>query len=364
MSADWPLGAPIEDLDTPALLLDLDAAERNIARMADFFAGRRCKLRPHFKNHKCTSLMRRQLEREAVGVTCAKLGEAEALVAAGFGDVLIANQVVGERKARRLARLLPQATVRVAVDSEENCRELAGIVHEAGETLGCLVEVEIGMKRCGVMPGAPSLALARLIETLPGLRFDGLQGFEGHTVLTEDETERVAGTRESITTLVQTRRHIEDAGLPVSIVSAGGTGTYDLTGATEGVDELQAGTYVTMDWRYRLVRAEFDLALTVLATCISAAEPQRAVLDVGVKGVGAEFGPPVVHDRPDIEISFFKSEEHCFLNVAGPPLKVGEKLQLVPSHACTTCNLYREMHVCREGRVVDVWPIEAAGRMQ
>lgn len=364
MLARRPIGSPIEDLDTPALVLDIDVAQRNIDRMADFFADKPCKLRPHFKNHKCPSLMKRQLVREAVGVTCAKVSEAEVCVRRGLTDVLIANQVVGTPKIQRLLGLLETATVRVAVDCADNCRELSRMAQDAGRQLGVLIEVEIGMKRCGVLPGQPCLELARLIGDLPGLRFDGLQGFEGHSVLIEDEAERNAETRKAIGAMIQTRRFIEDAGIPVAIVSGGGTGTYDLTGTMPGMDELQAGTYVTMDWRYKDTRPEFEPALTVLSTCISAQEPRRAVLDVGVKGVGAEFGPPRVKDRPDIEITFFLSEEHGFLNVHGEPLRVGQKVHLLPSHACTTCNLHRRMFVCSEGRVVDVWPIEGSGKLQ
>ncbi len=359
-----PVTKPIQDLDTPALLLDIAAAERNIEKLGAFFATRPCKLRPHFKNHKCTTLMRRQLRREAVGVTCAKVSEASVLVDAGCDDILIANQVVGAPKLERLVSLLPRSVVRVAVDNEANCRQLAQCAAAAGQTIGCLVEVEIGMNRCGVAAGEPALALARLLDELPGVRFDGLQGFEGHTVLIADEAERNAATRQAIGTLVDTRRFIEAAGLPVAIVSGGGTGTYDLTGTIAGMDELQAGTYVTMDWRYQQVRPEFELALSVLATCISAPVPERAVLDVGVKGVGAEFGSPIVKDRPDIEIGFFKSEEHGFLDVHGPALTVGEKVALIPSHACTTCNLHRQIHVCEGERVIDVWPIEGSGKLQ
>lgn len=364
MSDAWPLGAPLEDLDTPALLLDLDAARRNIGRMAQFFAHRPCKLRPHFKNHKCTSLMREQLGPGTVGVTCAKLGEAEVLVEAGFDDILIANQVVGPRKVERLLALPQTATVRVAVDSEANCRELSELSARAGRVVGCLVEVDIGMGRCGVPPGTSALELARLVDSLPGLRFDGLQGYEGHTVMLQDASERRAATQGAVSRLLETATLIEAEGLPVAIVSGGGTGTYDITGVMEGMDEIQAGTYVTMDCKYQTIRPEFEVALSVLATCISAPASGRAVLDVGVKGVGAEFGPPIIRDRPDIEIRSFRSEEHCFLTVAGDLPAVGEKLQVIPSHACTTCNLYRWLHVHQQGRVVAVWPIEGAGRLQ
>jgi len=152
--------------------------------------------------------------------------------------------------------------------------------------------------------------------------------------------------------------------LPLPILSGGGTGTYDITGVIPDVAEVQAGTYVTMDAYYRTVRPEFACALTVLTTCISSPTPDRAVLDVGVKGVGAEFGSPVVAHRSDVEIPAFRSEEHCILQVNGVPLKVGEKVPLIPSHACTTCNLHRKLYVHEGGRVVDVWPIEGSGRLQ
>jgi len=359
------VGAPIEDLPTPALLLDLQIALRNVDRMADFFADQPAKLRPHFKNHKCTRLMRLQVARSAVGVTCAKLGEAEVLVEAGFRDILIANQVVGAEKIRRLLELLERAQVRVAVDCVENCRQLAQAAERAGYVLGCLLEVDIGMGRCGVAPGEEALQLATEIAQLPGLRLDGIQAYEGHLVTRPDPDERRELVTAAMSQAVETAQLIRDRlGLPLPILSGGGTGTYDITGQIPGVTEVQAGTYVTMDNYYRQVRPEFGVALKILTTCISAPKAGRAVLDVGVKGAGAEFGPPVVAGRPDVEVPSFRSEEHCILKVTGDPIRVGDKVALIPSHACTTCNLYRELFVHEGGRVLDVWPIEGSGRLQ
>lgn len=359
------LGAPIEDLPTPALLLDLQTAIRNVDRMADFFADRPAKLRPHFKNHKCPRLMRLQVARSAVGVTCAKLGEAEVLVDAGFDDILIANQVVGANKIRRLMDLLRRAQVRVAVDCLANCRDLAQAAERGGQVLGCLIEVDIGMGRCGVAPGQEALDLAADIARLPGLRLDGIQAYEGHLVTRPDPQERREMVTAAMSQAVETAQLIrERLGLPMPILSGGGTGTYDITGALPGVTEVQAGTYVTMDHSYRQVRPEFGVALTILTTCISAPSAHRAVLDVGVKGAGAEFGPPVVAHRTDVEIPMFRSEEHCILKVTGAPIRVGDKVSLIPSHACTTCNLYRELIIHEGGRVLDVWPIEGSGRLQ
>lgn len=357
------VGMPIEELDTPALLLDVVASDRNIKRMASYFGDKKCKLRPHFKNHKCTTLARRQLVAgSAVGLTCAKLGEAEILAGHGFDDILIANQVVGAGKLQRLAELAGRAKVAVAVDHATQAQAISQAAASRGVTVGILVEVDIGMGRCGIAPGAPTLDLARQVTLLPGLRFEGLQAFEGHLVYVNDLQERSRRTRESMRLAVQTRRLLEDEGIEVHVISGGSTATYSITGSTEGIDELQAGTYPTMDWRYHEVVPEFEVALTVLASVISRPRPGCAVLDFGVKGAGGEFGPPQISGHPEIEIPFFLAEEHLVITNT-PDWKVGQTLHVQTSHACTTCNLYRQLHVHEQGRVVDVWPIEASGRL-
>ncbi len=364
MSSTSLRGEPIDKADTPALLLDLDAAEANLKKMAAFFADRACKLRPHFKSHKCTALARRQVEAGAVGITCAKLGEAEVLAEAGIADILIANQVVGPAKMARLVEVARRCTVRVAVDSEANVRELSEAAGGAGVEIGLLIEVDIGMHRCGVAAGEPALALARIIEATPGVRFDGIQAYEGHLVTRPDREERETLTRRDMQQAIDTRRLIERAGLEVRILSGGGTGTYDITGVMDGVDELQAGSYALMDCMYVAVRREFANASAVLATVISKPEPNRIVLDVGLKGLAGEFGPPVLVDRPGDEIPFLASEEHVGVQLCGEhPAEIGQKLRLIPSHGCTTCNLYREYIVHRHGVIEDVWPIEGSGAL-
>lgn len=358
-------GQFVEEADTPALLLDLDAAEANLKTMADYFRGRPCKLRPHFKSHKCTTLARRQVELGAVGMTCAKLGEAEVLADAGIKDILIANQVVGPVKMKRLVKLARTCTIRVAVDSDVNVRELSDAASAAGVEIGLLVEVDIGMHRCGVAPGERALELARLIQSLPGVRFDGIQAYEGHLVIQSDRQERERLTRRDMQRAIDTRRLIERAGIEVPILSGGGTGTYDVTGVLDGVDEVQVGSYALMDRCYVTIRLEFKNAMTVLATVISKPEPNRIVLDVGLKGLANEFGPPTVLDRPGDEIPYLASEEHVGVNLCGRhPAEIGDKLRLIPSHGCTTCNLYREYIVHRNGRIVDVWSIDGAGAMK
>ncbi len=359
------IGRPVTAADTPALLLDLDAAESNLKTLADYFADKPCVLRPHFKSHKCTTLARKQVELNAVGITCAKLGEAEVLAEAGIEDILVANQVVGAVKMKRLIDVARRCTLRVAVDGEANVRELSDACASAGVELGLLIEVDIGMHRCGVSPGEAALELARLIESLPGVRFDGIQAYEGHLVCRPDADERAKLTRRDMQTAVDTRRLIEQAGIEVKILSGGGTGTYDITGPMEGVDELQAGSYALMDCSYKTIRLEFQNAMTVLATVISKPDAGRIVLDVGLKGLACEFGPPTLFDRPGDEVPFLGSEEHLGVNLCGQhPAEIGDKIRLIPSHGCTTCNLYREYVVHRAGVIEDIWPIEGAGALQ
>lgn len=361
MNVKTYLGKPVEALPSPALVVDIGGLDANLKRLAEYFADRPAKLRPHFKSHKCVTLARRQLAAgSAVGITCAKLSEAEALVAGGVVDVLIANQVVSPAKARRLATLNRLATVRAAVDSPANVAELGAAAARRGVEIGVLLEVDLGMQRCGVPPGTPVLELARRVAATPGLRLDGLQGYEGHLVTLPDVEERRRRTVEAMTELVRCRQLLEAAGLPCPIVSGGGTGTYDITGTVAGVDEVQAGTYALMDVFYHKIRPEFACCRWVLATVISATDG-RAVADVGTKGMGCDFGPPRAIEFPEAEIPYVAEEHTPLRNVTAT---VGQRVRLVPSHGCTTNNLHRRLWVARDGVVEDVWPIEGSGCLE
>ncbi len=356
------IGAPIEDLDTPALLLDGPACERNIQRMAAYFADRPCQLRPHFKNHKCTTLARRQQATGCLaGMTCAKVGEAEILANNGFKNVLIANQILGRRKIERLIELARRIEIGIAIDHEDQARLVSEAASAAGVTVGALVEVDIGMGRCGVEAGTPAIDLARLIGRCPGLHFDGIQAFEGHIIYVNDDDERAALAEQAMQLAFNTRERLEADGIPVRVISGGSTSTYRINGLADGPNEMQAGTYPTMDWRYGEVTPEFEVALTVLTRVISR-RPNAAVLDVGVKGAGGEFGVPKIKGHPDVEIPFFISEEHSIVKNA-PDWRLGDAVEMISSHACTTCNLHREMIVHENRRVVEVWPIEASGHL-
>ncbi len=358
-------GKPFSTLDTPSLLLDLDALRENIATMAAFFATRKSRLRPHFKSHKCTHIARLQMEAGAVGMTCAKLGEAEVLADAGIKDILVANEIVGPIKIGRLMALCKRANMMVVVDSAENVKMLSAHASAAGVTLGVLVEVDIGMGRCGVAPGQPALDLARLVASLPGLKFEGLQGYEGHAVDLRDTTERETKVRASVDLLVGSRRLIERSGMRISIVSGGGTGSYEINGNTDGIDEVQGGSYALMDWWYTDIRPEFKQAMSILTAVVSRTKPRIAIIDVGRKGIGAEWGPPRLKNPEDGRVISYTSEEHMTIEMAeGKDFKVGDRMEIIPSHGCTTSNLYREFVVHQKGQVIDTWPIEGSGKLQ
>jgi len=351
------------DLDTPALLLDLVALDENIQRMAQFMSGQPANLRPHAKTHKCLEVARRQMAAGAVGITCAKLGEAEALAQAA-NDILIANQIVGPVKIKRLVRLRRETDVMVAVDDSGNIQELSQAASSAGVTLRILVEVDAGMGRCGVRSPEAALALARQVETAPGLHFAGLQGYEGHAVMIPDFEERKAVAEKAMSLLIEVKSYIQEHGLPVEIVSGGGTGTYNITGRYPGVDEVQAGSYATMDARYCTIVPEFRPALTLLATVVSHPTPERAITDAGMKVVTPDFGMPLVVQPEGLQTTKL-SEEHGTLEGPGArELKVGGKVEILPSHGCTTINLHDRYFVVEGEKVVDIWPIDARGRAQ
>ena len=362
------IGSSIEDLDTPTLLLDAGAMQRSLDRMAAFFADRPAKLRPHFKNHKCVTLARRQVDAgSTVGITCAKLGEAEVLADHGFSNLLVANQVVGGRKIDRLVALAGRIErLAAAVDDVSNINAIAAAARAVGATVGLLVEVDIGMGRCGVPPGEPTLELARHITEqaqVGGVRFDGIQAYEGHLVYHDDSEQKHQAVRDSMGLAVTSRRLVEADGIACGVISGGSTATHPVTGTMDGVDEIQAGTYPTMDWRYHELAPIFEIAMSVLVRVISTHADGSAAVDIGVKGAGSEFGVPKLMGHDDAEIPMFRAEEHCVIK-NGPRLRVGDAVRIIPSHACTTCNLYREFVVHEDGKVVDVWPIEGSGMIQ
>ncbi|MBI4550772.1 MAG: DSD1 family PLP-dependent enzyme [Candidatus Latescibacteria bacterium] len=356
------IGLQVTSLDTPSLLVDLDRFERNVAAMAAYCERVPVNLRPHAKTHKCPEIARRQVEAGAIGITCAKVGEAEVLVEGGLSDILIANEIVGPQKIERLMALARRADMMVAVDHPRNVEALSDATVRAGARLRVLVDVDIGMGRCGVPPGDAAVELAQHVARVPGLVFAGVMGYEGHTVDIPDRSERRQKTTEAVAHLLETKDRIERLSIPVEIVSGGGTGTYDITGPF-GVTELQAGSYIFMDTTYRKVLQGFEHALFVLATVISRPTARRVITDTGVKTFAGDYGQPAFRDIPDATLESL-SEEHgnFLLNEDSDVPELGEKVILMPGHCCTTANLHEEYYVIQDGRVVDVWPIAARGK--
>ena len=355
------------ELDTPALLIDLDKMESNIQTMADYFKTVNAALRPHLKTHKTPMLAHKQIAAGAIGITCAKLGEAEAVIHAGIRDVLVANQILGRQKIARLVNLAKQSEIMVAVDNAQNVTDISEAAAAKGVTVRILIEVDTGMNRCGVEPGQPALELARHVLRSPNLQFEGLMGYEGHTVAKPNYAEREAAARQSVQLLVDTKHHLEKHGVAVSIMSGGGTGTFSITGSFPEMTEVQAGSYIFMDATYGNVEGvgeHFACALTVLATVVSRPTPERVIVDTGMKVLAKEFGIPQPLGIEGLEMTGL-SEEHGKMNAnASVSLRPGDKLEILPTHCCTTVNLHDRYYGIRGGIVESVWDIAARGKAQ
>ena len=354
------IGQPLAALDSPQLVIDLDVVDANLRRMLGAFRDRPVAVRVHFKSLKCAGLARYVAAAGASGFLCAKLNEAEVLADAGLTDIFIANEIVGPIKVRRLAELARRAQVRVCVDEAQNVEVLAQAARAAGVTLGVLVEVDVGQHRCGVEPGEPALALARRVHASPGLRFVGLQGYDGHLQMVPDPGERRTRCLQGLQALVATRRLIEGAGIPVDVVTGAGTGTWEFVGFHEGVTEIQPGSFVLMDCAYQAIRPEFACALSIAATVVSR-RPAWYVLDAGSKAISRDFGTPTLKNRPQDKVLKL-SEEHTTVETTDPTLQVGERVEVIPAHCCATMNLHRQCVAVRRGHVEALWPIEASGR--
>jgi D-serine deaminase-like pyridoxal phosphate-dependent protein len=353
-------GQHLDALDTPQLLIDLDVVDANLRRLFTAARQRGVDVRTHFKSLKCGGLARHIAAAGGSAFLCAKLSEAEVLADAGLTDILIANQVVGPHKMRRLAELARRVQLRVCVDDPHNVEQLSRAMREASATLGVLVEVDIGMARCGVAPGEPALVLARRIQDSAGLCFDGLQAYDGHLQMLPDAAERRSKCLQGLEQLLATRRLIERAGLPVNIVTGAGTGTWEYVAGYEGVTEIQPGSFVLMDCAYHTVRPEFACALSILATVCSV-RPGWYVLDAGSKAISKDFGTPVIKGHPEEKVAKL-SEEHTKVEADPMPVRVGDRREVLPAHCCATMNLHRQCVAVRQGVLAACWPIEASGR--
>ncbi|MEC8054567.1 MAG: DSD1 family PLP-dependent enzyme [Pseudomonadota bacterium] len=362
-------GMSVDEVDTPALIIDLDAFERNLDRMAAAARDLGVGLRAHAKTHKSPIIAAQQIARGAVGQCCQKVGEAEILVAGGVRDVLVSNQVIGARKIDRVAALARQAVVRVCVDDAQNVDDLAAAAARFGSTLSVLVEIDVGTNRCGVAPGAPAVALARRVADHAALRFDGLQAYHGAAQHIRGFSERKAAIDHAIAATRATIDDLTAAGLPPAIVGGAGTGTFRFEGTSGVYTEIQAGSYVFMDADYgRVLDAdgdpmhEFEHSLFVLATVMSRVADDRVIIDGGLKSFAVDSGLPLVADH-DEAIYISASDEHGRLSVSGAAraIALGDRLRLIPGHCDPTVNLH-DWYVGVRGDVVEtVWPVAARG---
>jgi D-serine deaminase-like pyridoxal phosphate-dependent protein len=357
-------GASKLAVDTPALLVDLDVMERNIAAIAAVCRAHGVAWRPHVKGQKTIEIVRKELAAGAIGITCAKIGEAEVFAAAGIRDILIANQVAGAQKMRRLARLAEIASIVVAIDNPAHVAELSAAFASSGRRIGVVVEVDIGMGRAGVPPGMAVVELARLAAGAPGLAFRGVMGWESQAVTIAAPEKKARVVSEAIGRLVASAEECRQAGLPVDIVSCGGTGTLPYCVEQAGVTEVQAGGGIFSDNHYRQhYHVDLPCALTILATVTSRPTPTRIILDAGKKSMSSDAAMPSPIGLGAVR-SMRLSAEHAVieLEAASEAPRIGDKLEFVVGYSDTTVHLHDEIVGVRNGNVEAVWRIAARGR--
>ena len=363
----------LDDLDTPSLVIDLDTLERNIGEMAAVAREAGVRLRPHTKTHKSPEIARMQVDAGATGITVAKLGEAEVMADAGLDDLLIAFPLVGERKLGRLRELLERAQLRLSLDDVEVAEGVGRVGKELGRDVPVLVEVDTGLHRMGREPGDPSARLALDIAGVPGVEVVGLLTHAGHAYRAGDPGElRTIATREAMDVL-DTAERCEHEGLPIREISVGSTPTAGVAAAVDGVTEIRPGTYVFNDvQQIRLgIATQETCAATVLATVVARPTAERFLIDGGTKSFSSDGGdgPPfpgrgVVVGRPDLVLDFMSEEHGVGHLVGGAELRIGERLQVIPLHVCSTVNLFDAAFGVRDRVVEREIAIAARGKVQ
>lgn len=352
------VGLPVSNLETPSLIVDLGAMERNLETMARFFRQHAAKLRPHFKNHRVLELAALQIEHGAIGITCARLWQAASLIDTGIHHILIANELAGESSLALLVELSAQVPVISAVDNLKIVKDLARLSRNHKTQLHVVVDIDLGLKRCGVAPGPAAVALANSVVE-HGLKFRGIMGYEGHLQPLPPGAEKEAAVNAAMCALLETRRQIEAAGIPVEIVSCGGTGDYSISGAFPGVTENQAGSYLLMDNWYAPFAPDFAPTLSVLATVISKTPGERVVVDAGVKALSGERGLPVVKNMTGLKVRALHAE-HAPIDFTDCEfaVDVGDKIEIGVHYHDGTIQLHHKMYGVRNGKVERVYTIE------
>ena len=366
-------GMDEKDIQTPCLILDLDALERNIRKMGAYAKAHNMRHRAHGKMHKSVDVMKLQESLgAATGVCCQKVSEAEVFVRAGIKDVLVSNQVRDPAKIDRLARL-PKLGSRiiVCVDDVENVADLSAAAQRHGTILECLVEIDCGAGRCGVKTTPEVVAIAMAVDAALGLKFTGIQAYQGAMQHLDDYEDRKAKVDIAIAQVKGAATALDAAGLKPALVSGGGTGSYYFEANSGVYNELQCGSYAFMDADYgrirdkdgkRIDQGEWENALFILTSVMSHAKPHLAVVDAGLKAQSVDSGLPVVFGREDVK--YVKcSDEHGNVEDLNGVLRINDKLRLVPGHCDPTCNVHDWYVGVRNGKVETLWPVSARGKV-
>jgi len=359
------IGLKKEQLDTPVLWVDLDLMEQNIQMLAAHFQEAKVDWRPHIKGVKIPAIAHKLIVAGAIGITCAKLGEAEVMAAAGITDILIANQIVGAQKVRRLANLCRYANVKVAVDNAQNIAELGQAASHKGVELGVLVDVDTGMQRTGARPGAESVALSKLVNQTAGLNYLGVMAWEGHTLVHEDEAVKRQEIEKSVGLLAETAVLCREAGLPISIVSGGGSGTYLVTPFLSGITEIQAGGALFSDMAYQSWGVQTQQSLFVQTQVTSRPTATRIIFDAGFKALPSWIAQPRPIGINHIK-SYSSSAEHGVMKLHEPneTVQVGDKVDFVVGYTDATLFLHDKLYGIRDHIVEVMWEIAGRGKLQ
>ncbi len=362
------IGQSVEDVDTPALIVELDAFEANLQRMARLAREYGVHLRPHAKTHKTPAIAQLQVKAGAIGVCCQKVSEAEVMVEGGIGDVYVSNEVVGRRKVERLAALARRARISTCVDHPDQVGALSEAARKFGVTIGVRVEIRVG-NRCGVPPGPAAVELANQIAALPGLRFEGLQAYNGKAQHIYLHIERLVAATQTVAEARSTRDALKSAGFDCLYIGGAGSGTYEIEGKSGIYNELQTGSYLFMDLDYAKLRngagapvGDWLHSLFVLATVMSKPEPARAICDAGLKAVSIDSGPPALAGNARAEWVRGGDDHSGWLYAdPGDAPAMGAKIRVVPGHCDPTVNMHDWFVGIRGGKVEALWPILARG---
>ena len=362
------IGQSVEEVDTPALIVELDAFEANLQRMARLGKEYGINFRPHAKTHKTPAIAQLQVRAGAIGVCCQKVAEAEVMVEGGIADVYVSNEVVGRKKVERLAALGRRARISTCIDHPDQIQPLSDAARRFGVTLGVRVEIRVG-NRCGVPPGTAAVDLANQIAASPGLRFEGLQAYNGKAQHIYGHAERLIAVTQTIADARNTRDALKAAGFDCRYIGGAGTGTYAIEGQSGIYNELQCGSYLFMDVDYGKLRnaggapvVDWQHSLFVLATVMSRPEPARAICDAGLKSVSIDSGPPALAGNARAEW-VRGGDDHSgwlYADPADAPA-LGDKIRLVPGHCDPTINMHDWFVGIRGGKVEALWPILARG---